>query len=180
MAYAWMLCPALTKGDLAVLQATCQGPWKAQLVSLAMYGEPDDPRYAAILQEPYDRPWRVEVDITSPQDFIARSVSQASDGFFATLITGTGADSSWSPYYYRLTAVFEYGAPTGPPALLGPDVWQATPDGPASQMPSCTITSSSAQMRSACVGRTRRCGTWRFTARSRRVQSRGTCIVIST
>ncbi len=114
---------AVPQDQLPQLQASLQySPPTMQLVSLAMYGEPGAPMYAYIAQEPLVRPWHIETGITSTLDFVTRSTYWAAQGYYPTMVTGTGSNSTASLETFSLAVVYEHGAPKGA-YLGGPVRW---------------------------------------------------------
>ncbi|MBL9021981.1 MAG: hypothetical protein JNL21_07255 [Myxococcales bacterium] len=110
---------SVTKLDLIELMVEKENNrQKWQLVSLAMFGDPDDPRFAFIAHYPNLRPWTIEFDVVSQLDHIGKAIPKAAQRYFPTIVTGTGASELARPDYFRLTVVYEKFPPDINPAAV--------------------------------------------------------------
>ncbi len=103
-----LVFPCVTKSDLIAFQnLKVNGEQEYQLSSLAMFGEPDDPRFAFVAHGPVEREWFIVFDIAGNAELAAQVAAARLGGFYPTLVTGTGSHDFAKPDYYLVTVVFE-------------------------------------------------------------------------
>lgn len=115
----WRIYPWLTTGDLMGMVVSMQAGW--QLVSLAMYGDVDDPRFVALFHEGRQRPWTVTQTFQSALDAQAMVLNAIPDDYYPTMVTATGSMSG-EPRWRGLLVLEKYpGLPylSQPTLVLG-------------------------------------------------------------